>query len=72
MAKSTTVNVKVNLESGFILELLCKALEFYGNEASYKKSVRDGTFISSVEEDKGERARITLQNIKDLMKVKNE
>jgi hypothetical protein len=51
--------------SGFMLELLLKALEFYSNPDSY---VRDKTGFSPVDRDNGVKAEMTIKNIKDLLK----
>lgn len=51
--------------SGFMLELLLKALEFYSNPDNY---VRDKTGFSPVDRDCGAKADMTIKNIKELLK----
>lgn len=61
--------------SKFVLELLTKALEFYGEKNNYIKiNLEVGSaFVASsdspIEEDKGTIARETIRNISEILKV---
>lgn len=57
----------------FILDLLLKALDFYGKKDNYIRTITDDDtdkafFLPSpIEEDEGSTARETIRNIKEIL-----
>lgn len=50
-----------------IIELLKRTLSFYADENNYEEEIKNHSFRTMIEADKGVQARITLKQINDII-----